>query len=267
MKKFKIACLFLLILFILSACHSSNEDPTNIELEVLRASLLEKEFYIDELKASIDAYQEESQELQESIFELENQVTELKVRNENLLSKQEQIIQVASSKEHYYQTNGDNVFMLFQYEDLENEYHYEELYLFAKGEKEQLVHRSSQIEFLIHEEEFVIVVEPKQCILYDLNMNRIAEIDLETELLVNAGDLFLGSLRLDYDNALAKQKIIIPIHTQTLEAILIIDYTTDSLEQNLFIVEDEPTFIDIENNILSYQLADSQNVYEIDLNQ
>ena len=266
MRNFKIACLFLLIIFILSACHSSNEDPTNIELEVLRASLLEKEFYIDELKASMDAYQEESQDFQESIYELENQVAELKVRNENLLSKQEQILQVASGKEHYYQTNGENAFMIFQYDDLENEYHYEELYLFTKGQKEQLVHRSTQIEFLVHEEGFIIVVEPKQCILFDLNMNPMAEIDLETETLINTGDLVLGSLLLDDDVALAKKKIIIPIRTQTLEAILIIDYTTDSLEQNLFVVEDKPSFMDIENNILSYQLAD-ENVYEIDLNQ
>lgn len=267
MKLSKYIGIFLLLIVLMSACRSSNEDPTNIELEVLRASLLEKELYIDELTASIDQYQEEVYALQDSVYGLEEQISELKERNDNLLGKQEQVLQIATKKEGFFQIYGNGVYMVFQYEDAENDYQYEELYYISPDARERAVHRSEQLEFIVNEDGNVFVTDLQKIFLYDTNLDLIKETELELALTEETSSFETDRLLIKKDETLSRNYLVIPIRTQMIEALCIVDFTDSDLKQKLIVLEGHPKSIEIDAATLAYQVEGIDVAFQVDLSQ
>ncbi len=106
----------------LTGCLSSNEDPTNIELEVLRASLLEKQLTIDELRLTIDEYVATTNEHLSEIDQLnKNLDTEISIRK-RIASESNKLLRINTDARHYFEIDEDLIFMINNYEDSDNEY-------------------------------------------------------------------------------------------------------------------------------------------------
>ncbi len=155
----KVLISLLLILVFLTGCLSSNEDPTNIELEVLRASLLEKQLTIDELRSTIDEYVDTTSTHLSEIEQLRQKLdTEISIRK-RIASESNKLLKINTDSKHYYEIDEELVFMVNNYEDVENIYSLEKLYLYENGGLPRLLYTAENIAFdLNRASEYSIVV-------------------------------------------------------------------------------------------------------------
>ncbi len=136
-----------LCILVLTGCNTNNEDPTNIELEVLRASLLEKELLIDELQDSIAENQTQKSALERQVQDFEQSLEDERALKQQLLDEQPQVLTVHNAVDHYYQVVGDSLYLLLGYDEDIFDYYYEELIRFRNTEPSETVYRGSQIQF------------------------------------------------------------------------------------------------------------------------
>jgi hypothetical protein len=169
----------LLAMSMLTGCLSSNEDPTNIELEVLRASLLEKQLTIDELRLTIDEYVATTNEHLSEIDQLnKNLDTEISIRK-RIASESNKLLRINTDARHYFEIDEDLIFMINNYEDSDNEYSLEKLYLYKNGSLPQLLYSHEHIEFdLNREEKYVIVATTEELAFQDYNATTIQTVPL-----------------------------------------------------------------------------------------
>ncbi len=136
-----------IIILLLTGCNTNNEDPTNIELEVLRASLLEKELLIDELQASIAENQAQKSILESQVQDYKESLEDERALKEQLLDEQPKILTVHNTDSHYYEVIGDSLYLLLSYEEDIFDYYYEELIRFKDNAPSQTIYKGSDIQF------------------------------------------------------------------------------------------------------------------------
>ena len=150
----------------ITGCLSSNEDPTNIELEVLRASLLEKQLTIDELRATIDEYVITTNEHLNEIEQLNNKLeTETSIRK-RIASESNKLLRINTDAQHFYEIDHTKVFMINNYTDTENAFSLEKLYLYENGSLPQLMYTAENIEFDLHRSEKQIIIATNEALIF-----------------------------------------------------------------------------------------------------
>lgn len=182
----------LTISLIFAGCSTSNEDPTNIELEVLRASLLEKELIIDELRDTIDDYTDTVELLKEDISIKQKTIDEGNVLRQHLLEGQPQELNLSSDKDNYYVIDGQNAFMLYNFIETNLKYEYESLYKISVSEEsinEIELFRGSNILFYIDDYySQVYIQDANQVVVMNYNGKYLYEQELMGGLL-KKGDI------------------------------------------------------------------------------
>lgn len=138
-----------LMSILLTGCGNSNEDPTDIDLQVLRASLLEKELYIDELQKGIEETQNEKDNLSREVANLLDELEDERLQKIKLLDAQPQIMSIHYEKDHYFDTVEDTLYILMQYKADEFGYEYEELFRFRKDRTMESVYRGTEVQFSV----------------------------------------------------------------------------------------------------------------------
>jgi len=187
----------LLIVILLTSCTSTNEDPTNIELEVLRVSLLEKELIIDELHQSLDDNNRQNNTLIATVADLEVQLEAELIIKETLLEGQDQILTIQENKPHFYDVINDSLYIITVYDSEEFEYSYEELLRYVKDEPGEIVYKGSQIEYKVDYKTNItsILDEGKFRIIdNELQVRYNYDIDLNEPLIELSSSLYTNSL-------------------------------------------------------------------------
>lgn len=179
--------IFLLILtVILTSCSSSNEDPTNVELTVLRASLLEKELLIDDLRDTIDDYSDNITTLENELTVKDKTIEEGLVLRQRLLEGQPQELLLANDKETFFDIDKENAFLLYRYNNLSLDYTYESLYklgLIDDAVTEIELYRGNNVMFHIDPNYSQVYVQDlKKIIVMDYYGKYIYEVELKGDL-------------------------------------------------------------------------------------
>ncbi len=166
MFKYKKYYILAISIFLFTGCLSSNEDPTNIELEVLRASLLEKQLTIDDLQQSIDEHVQKTNQYVKDIQDLEEQLnTEIAIR-ERFIEESNHLLPIHINKKNYYEIDKDMVFMIHYYEDIENQYGVERLYIYKNGSLPQLRSTGKNISFDVLRKKKQILILSNQDLVF-----------------------------------------------------------------------------------------------------
>lgn len=193
----KLISICLLIVLLFTSCTSTNEDPTNIELEVLRVSLLEKELIIDELHQSLDENNRQNNTLIARVEDLETQLeSELRIK-EKLLEGQSQIMTIHENKPHFYDVINDSLYIVTVYDDEEFAYSYEELLRYDKDQVGQTVYKGEEIEYKVDEKTnitSVLDIEKFRIIDNDLEVRYSYDIDLNDPLIELSSSLYANEL-------------------------------------------------------------------------
>lgn len=192
-KKFMI---FLICIMVLSSCTSTNEDPTNIELEVLRVSLLEKELIIDELHQSLDENNRQNKTLLSTIEDLETRLSREEELNSILLEGQPQVLTVQDESPHFYELIGETLYLLTVHENEEFDYSYEELHRYVKDEADTLVYKGSKLQFKVGEKTSITTIldnEKFRIIDKDLQVRYEYDIDLNDPLIELTPTLYIDN--------------------------------------------------------------------------
>ncbi len=225
----KLVTILMIIIVITSACSSSNEDPTNIEMEVLRASLLEKELRIDKLQDSIEEHQNTKVELTNKVYILESDLEEERSQMIQLLDNQPQVLTIHKEKSHYYDMFNDDLYILLTFTDEYIDYDYEELYRYHKNQEVELIYRGEDIQFCIDESSgHLFVLNNDEIFIYDNELKLIYEelIDVNDPLIELSPTLYLD------DNDYGKNYVLMSKYIQedipSLLALIIYDYRHDN---------------------------------------
>jgi len=230
---FSTLILLLVILAVIFSIHAGlqtdNEDPTNIELEVLRASLLEKEMIIDELRESLDDKNKENHTLEMTVEEMTTEVEKLNKQYKLLLEGQDQILSILDSKEHYFEYDFNELYLLTYHNNEEMDYYYEELIRFMEKEKGQVVYRGKDIQFdLDKESNDLVVLDEDEFQLFNHDLESIFQytIDLNDPLVDLTPELLLDDGRYNESFILLSKKIGEDV--KKLFSVIYIDYKDET---------------------------------------
>lgn len=187
-----IACFGLLSLV---GCINNNDDPTNIEHEVLRASLLEKELKIDELLKTID-------QTSSRLAQLENQNEQLKedyLRSQDnlsiLMNTKDIEFNIDNSKDNFYQSVNDRLYVIGNYQNDDLGIHQEILFLLEQGITKKELYRGNDISFFVDpmsmsiqllDENNLYIFDELGTIKYkaDIDLNN-PQVDLHSNLIIS----------------------------------------------------------------------------------
>jgi len=257
-----------LLLILLTGCLSTNEDPTNIELEVLRAGLLEKELSIDKLRQSLDENTRIQKTLEAEIERLTIEVDRERSIKEKLLEGQTQILVVQDAKEHFYDLIKESLYILTVHEDEEIDYLYEQLYKYSNKNETELVYKGEDIQFRVNEMvEVITIIDKDKLKIIDKTLKLRYEdtIDLNDPLIE-----LTPSLYLDNHTGMASYVLMwkyIDEDVPTLYSILAYDYTDlNQIKFNKYNIDTQSYFIDDERSFLVYVEVREDGNYLMKLN-
>ncbi len=185
MKKFTYIGLVAAVTLGISGCsyQGGDEDPTNIEMEVLRASLLEKELQMDELRATIDEQIEQNDELSYKIEDLESEALRQKRITQSLIDNAHEQLQVKDTQEHYYRQVGEDLYIIMTYQDYDNDYGYDTLMHYRDGEEGNLVYQGNDIQFgLDISRDVIYILDGTVLSFLTMDYNVINEVDFSDQL-------------------------------------------------------------------------------------
>lgn len=222
---YKKILLYLLSILLLTSCTSTNEDPTNIELEVLRVSLLEKELMIDELHQSLDKNNRLNNTLIQTVEDLEKTLEHEKELKLRLLEGQTQILTIQENKPHFYDVVNDVLYILTVYDNEELEYKYEDLLRYTKDEPSVIIYKGSDIQYKIDAKTNSISVldnEKFQIMDKELKVRYIYDIDLNDPLIELIPTLYIGNT--DKQKSYVLLWKYIEEETPTLYSVISFDY-------------------------------------------
>lgn len=182
----------------LSGCVNQTDDPTNIEHEVLRVSLLEKELKIDELLKTIDQNSSRLSQLEkQNIILKDNYEKSQNNLNALLLSKSIEFL-INDKRENYVQPVNGNVYVLGVYDNQTLDLHQEILYLISAQMPKQEIFRGENITFYVNASTQDIIVLDKDNLYILDNQGSVkykANIDLN-----NPQVDMVASLQIDISN-------------------------------------------------------------------
>lgn len=187
----------MLCLILVTGCTSTNEDPTNIELEVLRVSLLEKELIIDELHQSLDENNRQNNTLIDTIEELEDDLESVQNINERLLQGQTQILTIQENKPHFYDVVNDVLYILTVYNSEEFDYTYEELLKYVDDEPSESIYQGTEIQYKVDvKTNFISIVDDEYFMVIDneQEVRFTSEIDLNDPLIELESTLYIENV-------------------------------------------------------------------------
>jgi len=156
--------------FILSGCFSNTDDPTNIEHEVLRASLLEKELKIDELLKTIDQNSARLNQLEASNQQLLEAFDKSEKNLETLLMSKNIIFTLNETRDNFYQVLNDTLYISSVYDDQELGLHQEIVNVYQADLPKVELYRGTKVTFFVDDVK-------KQLVLLDENNLYILETD------------------------------------------------------------------------------------------
>lgn len=185
MKKCKYIGFIITLSIGLVSCsyQGGDEDPTNIEMEVLRASLLEKELQMDELRTNIDEQIKRNDELSYQIEDLQTEALRQNRVIQTLKDNANQQLEVKDTQDHYYSYINNELYIIMSYHDYENEYSYDNLMHYKDGEEGNLVYQGDTIQFGIDNERGVIyILDGATLRFFTMEYTLISELDVSDQL-------------------------------------------------------------------------------------
>lgn len=264
----RLIALFLVII-LLTGCSSSNEDPTNIELEVLRASLLEKELLIDELHRSLDENTKQRLNIETQVEDLQKVAELEKSLKEKLLEGQNQILTIHDNKDNYFQFLKDDLYIITTHNDETYNYSYDELMRFRNKEKGQLIYRGNNLEFNVDTITNVISVldvDRFRLFNYEGENTYTYEIDLNNPLIELNASLYIRPQRIN--EAYVTLWKYTDQDQATLYSVIYFDFENiyDVVTKQYYLKSQSYIF-DNTNGKLIYEeiLEDVHNLYELNL--
>lgn len=225
----KLSIVFVLIMA-LTGCNPSNEDPTNIEMEVLRASLLEKEFRIDELQNSITEHQETNATLSKQVVQLETSLENERSQKLQLLNGQNQVMTINTNKEHFFYSEDGSLYLLHEYSDEFFDYQYQELVRYTYGQDPESIYKGEDIQFLIDEGTgHILVIDQDHVMIFNQELDLVYEenLDLNDPLIDMTPLLFYA------DHDYGKSYVLLTKHIQedttSLLSFIVFDYRNNKV--------------------------------------
>jgi hypothetical protein len=149
-RKKRLLCLICAVGYLLTGCMQDTDDPTNIEHEVLRASLLEKELKIDELLKTSDQNSTRISQLETQNTQLERDNKRIQEKLDTLLLNQSVDFLINDQRDNYYQSFNDKLLISGVYNNDSLDIHQEILYLLAPNRPKQELYRGKEITFYLN---------------------------------------------------------------------------------------------------------------------
>lgn len=179
----------------LVGCINNTDDPTNIEHEVLRASLLEKELKIDELLKTIDQNSTRLTQLEKQNEKLEKDYEQSKENLNTLLMTKEINFSIDNSKENFFQSVNNQLYITSIYNDETLGIHQEILFRMEQGKEQTEVYRGSDISFFVDPtNQYIELLDKNNLYIFDetgktkykadIDLNN-PQVDLQSRLVIS----------------------------------------------------------------------------------
>lgn len=213
----KSICYCIICLVCLSACTVDTSDTTNVELEVLRVTLLEKEQRLLELQNSAEQLSQEINSLYNEKKETEKQLAESNRSNEELIKSQNKIYTIADNKEHFYEVYNEMMFVVVRHMNNFVNYAEEELYIYRDNEPGYKLLEATSIDFFI-QDNILYILQENQITRYTLQENTkelplkeaVTFLDyMNIDLILSASDQYnIMEFMYDENEALLRQETL-----------------------------------------------------------
>lgn len=179
----------------LVGCLNNTDDPTNIEHEVLRASLLEKELKIDELLKTIDQTSNKLAQLEDLNNELKKDYQRSQDNLSILMNTKDIEFNIDNTKDNFFQSVNDKLYITGVYDNKDLEIRQEILFLLQKGDSKKELYRGKDISFFVDptnlsiqllDENNLYILDESGTIKYkaDIDLNN-PQVDLHSNLIIS----------------------------------------------------------------------------------